>query len=420
MEKQKVSGKAWAIVFFFTLFMVIMTFNLIVYAACAADTMKIYGIGQAGLTTLSSVTSVVGLFAGFIFGPMLDKLGSRKVLLVSILIGVILFYIRIFSTSFVMAVILTFFASFFVGVCQVAASKVLATWFPPESVSVAYAFQIAGAGIGSSVAFVIGNAIGLRGCLFLIAICYTALWIIWIVIGGEGPVQNVSAEVPEGTAKKVWSSKTLWLMSIAASCAVSATLLINTYVINAFTTKGMTLVETSLAGTVINLSLLAGGYLGTALMSAVKRYNVVTVICFAGGGAGYLLSWFTPYGVNTWIFLVIGGLIMGGSVGLTTGRTALIPLTGEFPAEAIGTAGGALEAIKGVISFVFPIAVSMVFATNYNAIYMMFGILCVIGLFTGAILVPELGPKGELQQEKNQKTEKTSFPGNKIPESIQE
>ena len=175
-----------------------------------------YGIDQAGLTTLASVTSVVGLFAGFIFGPILDKLGSRKTILVSLAIVAVLFYVRAFVASYALAVVLTFLASFLVGVCQVAASKVLATWFPPESVSVAYSFQ----------------------------------------------------------------------------------------------------------------------------------------------AAGYLLGWFCPVGTVTWVWLILGGLFMGGTVGLTTGRTAVIPLTGEFPPEAIGTAAGGL-------------------------------------------LVPELGPKGELQQKAN-------------------
>ena len=199
----------------------------------------------------------------------------------------------------------------------------------------------------------------------------------------------------------VWKSKTLWMMSFAASCAVGATLLTNSYCINAFVDKGMDLAKAAGIGTVLNLSLLVGGFLGTYLMSAIKRYNVVTLICFIGGAVGYLLGWFFPLGAATWVWLILGGLFMGGTVGLTTGRTAVTPLTGEFPPEAIGTAAGALEAIKGVITFVLPIVIAKIFGTNFNAIFITFGILCVIGFVTGGVLVPELGPKGELQQKAN-------------------
>jgi MFS family permease len=408
MNNSKPTGMAWGIVAFFTLFMAIMTFNLIVFPACAVDTMTTYGIEQAGLTTLSSVTSVVGLFAGIIFGPMLDKYGSRKTIMIAMVIGVILFYVRAFMTTYIPVVILTFLASFFIGVCQVAAAKVLDTWFPKESVSVAFAFQAGGAGFGSAGAFIIGGYLGLHNSLLLVAIAYTVLLVLWVAIGKDGPISVAAAEPPKGGTAKVYKSSYVWLLAIATSCAVGATLLINTYCINAFMAKGMSGTAASLMGTVINLSLLVGGYFGTFLMGVIKRYNVVTIICFVGAIVGYLLSWFTPLGINTWIFMIIGGVVGGGGIGMCSGRTPLVPLTGQFPQECIGTASGALETIKGVLTFVFPIVVANIFGTNYNAIFITFGVVCVIGLVCGGLAIPELGPKGELQQKQHQQNEKVA------------
>ena len=395
----QVSGRAWVVTAFFTLFMAVMTFNLIVFPACAGDTMEAYGIGQAGLTTLASVTSVVGLFAGIIFGPLLDRFGSRKTITIAMLIGIVLFFARAFVDSYALVVTLTFLASFFVGICQVAAAKVLDTWFTKDKVSVAFAFQAGGAGIGSASVFVVGAAIGLHNSLLLVAIAYTVLWVSWLLIGGDGPVAANAEKPPKGGFAKVYKSSYVWLLSIACSCAVGSTLLINTYCINAFLSKGLDPAGAAMMGTVINLSLLVGGYFGTFLMGVIKRYNVVTFICFAGGALGYLLSWFTPLGLNTWIFMVFGGLIMGGAIGLCSGRTPLVPLTGQFPQEYIGTASGALETIKGVLTFVFPIVIASLFQTNYNAIFITFGVLCVIGIITGGLMMPELGPKGKLQME---------------------
>ncbi|MEA4814068.1 MAG: MFS transporter [Oscillospiraceae bacterium] len=395
----KTNGRAWIIVAFFTLFMAIMTFNLIVFPACAVDTMNTYNIGQAGLTTLASVTSVVGLFAGIVFGPMLDKIGSRKTIMIAMIIGVALFYVRAVVASYAVVVALTFLASFFVGVCQVSAAKVLDSWFTKDKVSVAFAFQAGGAGIGSASVFVIGAAIGLHNCLLLIAVAYTVLWVIWLIIGKDGPIAVENAKPPVGGTAKVYKSSYVWFLSIATSCAVGGTLLVNTYCINAFLSKGLAPSGAALMGTVINLSLLVGGYFGAFLMGTIKRYNTVAIICFVGGGIGYLLAWFTPLGVNTWIFMIIGGLIMGGGIGTCSSRTPLVPLTGQFPQECIGTASGALETIKGVLTFVFPIAIASLFPTNYNAIFITFAIVCVVGIIFGALLIPELGPKGKLQQD---------------------
>lgn len=401
MDKKQAGSMRWVIVGFFTLFMAIMTFNLIVFPACAADTMEQYGIDQSGLTTLSSVTSVVGLFAGLIFGPMLDRMGSRKTIMIFLAIGVVLFYVRAFVDSYGLVVVLTFLASFFVGVCQVAAAKVLDTWFTKEHVSVAYSFQAGGAGIGSACAFIVGGALGLHNSLLFIAVAYTLLLALWVAVGKDGPVVSaeIPAQPPKGGTAMVYKSPVVWLLAIACSCAVGSTLLINTYCINAFIAKGLSPESASAMGTVINLSLFIGGYLGTFLMSVIKRYNIITFICFAGGAAGYMLSWFTPLGANTWIFMVLGGLIIGGGIGMCAGRIPLVPLTGQIPQEYVGTAAGALETIKGVLTFIFPIAIAKAFPTNFNAIFITFGIICVIGIITGAVLTPELGPKGKLQQE---------------------
>ena len=395
----KSNGGAWIIVAFFTLFMMIMTFNLIVFPACAVDTMQTYGIDQTGLTTLASVTSVVGLFAGIIFGPMLDKIGSRKTIMLAMVIGVVLFYVRAFTENYMLVVALTFLASFFVGVCQVSAAKVLDTWFTKDKVSVAFAFQTGGAGIGSAGAFIIGAALGLHNCLLLIAVGYTLLWIMWVIVGKDGPLAVANAKPPVGGTAKVYKSSYVWLLSIACSCAVGGTLLINTYCINAFLSKGLDPSGAAMMGTVINLSLLFGSYLGTFIMNVVKRYNACTILFFVCGAIGYCLAWFTPLGINTWIFMIFGGLLMGNSIGVCSGRTPLVPLTGQFPQECIGTAAGALETIKGAITFVFPIVVANVFGTNFNAIFITFGIVCVVGLVTGGLMIPELGPKGKLQQE---------------------
>ena len=225
MKKQS-STMSWVIVMFFTLFMTIYTFNLVVYPACAVETMALYGIEQTGLTTFASVTSVVGLVAGFVFGPLIDKKGSRGVILVAMIIGIALFVVRAFVTSFGLAIAMTFLASFFIGVCQVAAPKVLDTWFTKDKVGVAVAFQAGGAGLGSAVAFLIGAQVGLKTCLLIIAAAYAALLIVWIFIGRDGPVAADNTDVPKGGVVKVYKSRYVWLISVAYACCVSATMTI--------------------------------------------------------------------------------------------------------------------------------------------------------------------------------------------------
>lgn len=394
------NARGWAIVIWFTFWMACMTYNLVVFPAYAPVTMQIYGIEQAGLTTLASVTSVVGAVTGLFFGRLLDTKNVKRLIVVFMAIGIVLFFIRAFMTSYPIVVALTFLASASVGIVQVAQPKVINSWFPPAKVGTAMVLGGAGAGIGSAGGFALGAVISMHTALLAIGSIYLILLIVWLFIGGEGSYKTADpAEAQaaiQGKTSMVFKSKYLWFIMIALALAVTCSLLINTYMINAFLSKGLAPVQASLMATALNLSLLIGGFLMTPILAIVKRFNVLLTICMLGGGIFVLLGWFMPLGLQTWVFVVIGGLMFGGSIGLCAGRIPLIPITGQYTPELIGTASGLNETFKSLFSFVFPIAVATALGANFNGIFIIFAICCVLTIVFGAVLVPELGEKGKI------------------------
>lgn len=402
MEPNQKTGTGWLMVLFFTLFMAFMTYNLILFPAHAVDTMTTYGVGQAALTTLTSVASVVGVFTGILFGRILDTKGPRKTIMIFLAIGIVLFFARAFIVNYPLLIALTFLASACVGVCQVAAPKVLDTWFPKEKVGSMVSFQVAGAGIGSAGGFALGAVISLHTALLSVAIIYLLLLLFWVAIGKEGPYKAEAAAlagVPTGGTKAVLKSSYLWLITIAYSLGVTATLLINTYLVNAFIAKGLPVAGAAMMGSVLNLALLAGGFLASFIVAKTRRFNPLLIIVLIVGAGLELVAWFTPLGATTWVFMAAGGLVLGGCLGLCVGRVPLIPMTGQFSSELIGTATGAVETIKGIISFILPIVVATICGTNFNAIFIIFFVACVVAAITGAVLVPELGEKGKVFKE---------------------
>lgn len=399
---QTKSGRCWAVVGFFTLFMALMTYNLIIYPACAVTAMTVFGIGQTELTTLTSVTSLVGVFCGLIFGKMLDTKDVRKSILTFLAVGTALFFVRAFVLNYTATLVLTFLASFCVGICQVAAPKVIATWFPPEKIGFASSFFVAGSGLGSAGGFALGGALGIEKALLSIGILHLALLAYWLLIGGEGPFKQAAPaageKAPKDAAKAsgVFKSRNLWLIIIAYSMAMTASMTLNSYLINSFISKGLDPAKASLMGTVLNVCLCAGGFIMTALLGVVKKFNPLMSAAMIGGGAMVLLAWFTPIGGLTWVFVALGGLFFGGSLGLCIGRIPLVPLTGDFGPALIGQASSFSETVKGLISFVLPILVANVFGTNFNGIFIVFGVCCALAFITGGLLIPELGEKGKL------------------------
>lgn len=395
-----------AIVVFFTLFMACMTYNLIIYPACAVTAMGAFGIGQAELTTLTSVTSVVGVFSGIIFGRMLDTQDVRSRIILFMVIGVVLFFVRAFIYVYIITVVLTFLASFCIGICQVAAPKVLATWYPPEKVGTVSTLFVAGSGIGSAGGFALGGFLGIHGALLSVAIVFTVLLVYWIIIGREGPFKPAAPpegeDAPKEKASSVYKSKNLWLIIIAYSLAMTASMTMNSYVVNAFISKGLSPGEASGMGTVLNLCLLAGGFIMTAILGKYQRFNPLLSIAMIGGGAFIMAAWFIPIGGITWILVGLGGLFFGGSLGLCVGRIPLLPVTGDFSPALIGTATGFAETVKGLISFVLPIILAYSFGTNFSGIFVAFAVCCIITFVAGGLLIPELGERGKLMKESKQ------------------
>ncbi|MCD8018290.1 MAG: MFS transporter [Clostridiales bacterium] len=381
-----------------------MSLNVLVFAACATEAMELYGLEQAQLTTISSVASVVSVFGGILFGRMLDEGSVRKSMTLFLALGTALFFVRACVSGYAAILVLTFVASLCANICLVAGPKVTATWFPREKSGAATAFVFSAAGIGFAIAFTIGAIFGLKKTLFIIAFIYLALLIFWVTVGKEGPYKETNWDEDEANPSKtgekiskanVYKSPNLWKITFAYSMVVTSSTLINTYMINSFVSKGLGSVQASAMGTLLNVGLVVGGYVTTSVLAVVKRFNPLLLICMLGSMVFVLAGWFLPIGTITWICVGMGGLIFGGALGLCVGRVPLIPQTGDFGVDSIGTASGFNETVKGLVSFLLPIVVANVFGTNYNAIFIVFAICCVLAALVGAIMMPELGENGK-------------------------
>ena len=65
-----ITARSWLNVIFLMVFTALITCNMLVYAACTVSTFKVFGIGVKQLTLLASVTSLIGVFTGIVFGRM--------------------------------------------------------------------------------------------------------------------------------------------------------------------------------------------------------------------------------------------------------------------------------------------------------------------------------------------------------------
>ncbi len=422
MDSKK-PGLRWLILVWCALSMAFITWNMIIYPARAIDAMEVLGMSQADLTATTSFASVSAIFVSLLYGRLLDTVGMRKIVMIFLPIGIALLAIRAFVTDVPLVLALTFLGTCGVSVCQIAGPKLIETWFPREDVGMAMGIQATCAGAGSAVVFILAPLFpSITDALLSCAWLYLILFVMWIFMGHAGPYRPAEkVKLPKGSMGKVLKNKYVWLLSISGGLATGAALLLNSYAVNAFVGKGLDPTEASLMASCMNFGLLFGGFLCSFALKKVQRFNVMLVITCVGGGICYLLGYFLPLGPQTWFFIIVGALILSGNIGLCSGRIPLIYMTGTMDPETVASAAGAQETIKGIFNFFFPMVVALIVGTDFNTVFILYAIVLVLTIFIGGWpIMPELGEKGKIFKEYEQKVGKQSIEATVQEEIVEE
>jgi NNP family nitrate/nitrite transporter-like MFS transporter len=383
----------------------VMNFSNLIFASRPTDVMAVFNMTQAQLTAISTVGMLPGALLSIILGNLLDRKGVRKM-------GALLFFLaalcmvwRVFAHSYTELIIITFLAGVFFLPINVVPPKMLGAWFPREEMATAMGIFGAAAGIGTALAFAIGNYFpSIQNAFVWIAGAYTLMFILWVLFAKDAPVAPGTeaapiAAPPKGDFGRVIRSKNMWLVMVCGGLSVGAALLLNSYLVNAFLAKGLAPVKASMIATLLNVCLVIGGVLSGIVVSKLGRYNMPYVfICF-GGAVLYYLAYMIPISTLTYVLVAVGGIIVSGSIGVNMARIPLLPMTGDFGPESIGTAGGMNNTAVGICAFVVPTIVASIAGDNYTMIFtIMVAILVVIGIVGGFIL-PELGENGKLAKQ---------------------
>lgn len=402
MEKR--SSYRWVVLFVLVMGTAVLNFSNLIFAARAVDVMEQFSLNQTQLASVTNVGQLPGAFLSIVIGALLDKRGVKMYTSVSLLLGAAFLVWRIFATSYIELMIITFMFGVFYLPINIIAPKMLGSWFAPEEMGTAMGIYGAAAGVGTTLAFAFGNLFTSgRAAFTAVAILAVALFLIWIIFARESPQQanaGIKAAAPppptKGGVGKVIRSANMWKVMFCGGFAVGGALLINTYLTQALILeRGLDPVNAGLVSTILNVCLVIGGVLSGILVSKTGRFNINYAFICIVGGIGYYIVWAVPFGPATYVLLAVTGLIVSGSIGVNMARISLLPLTGDFPIENVGTAGGMNNTAVGIMAFVVPTVVAAIAGDNYNLVFIIAAVILVaVGLV--GMTIPELGQKGKL------------------------
>ena len=380
----------------------ILYYSNMIFAVRAIDTLSKFGINEGQLAAISTIGCLPGAFLSVIVGRVLDEKGVKKFTGTALVLTVACMIWRIFAGTYIELLLATVLIGTFLLPITIVGPKMVGGLFRPDEMPLAMGFFGAAGGLGTTLAFATGNVYpSLEAAFTGVSILGAVLLAAWLFIVKEPE----KAPVPpggtsgKGNMSKVLKSGNMWKVMICSGFAVGASLLINTYITQAFVASGASVEMASSIGTVLNFCLILGGIISGAVIGKLGRINIPYLFICIVGGAFYLLAYLLPVSGLTYVFVALGGLICSGSVGVSFTRIPLLPLTGDFDPGCIGTATGMNQTALGIMSFVLPTIIATIAKDNYTLVFIIaYAFLVICGIV--GMLIPELGEKGALARNR--------------------
>ena len=384
--KQHSAAYKWVVLAILMIGTAILYYSNMIFAVRAPDTMAKFAINEGQLAAISTIGCLPGAFLSVAVGRVLDKKGVKLFTALALVLTLACMVWRIFASTYIELMLATVLIGAFLLPITIVGPKMVGGLFRPDEMPLAMGFfypSLESAFLGVSV----------LGCVLLLG------WVI-IVKEPEAPPAPAGGSVQaKGQLAKVLKSPNMWKVMFCSGFAVGSSILINTYLTQAFSANGASVEMASTIGTVLNLCLILGGILSGAVIGKLGKINIPYAFICIVGGALYLLAYLMPVGPLTYVLVALAGLICSGSVGVSFTRIPLLPLTGDFGEESIGTATGMNQTALGVMSFLVPTVIASIAGSNYTLVFILafiFLVLCgIVGLIT-----PELGEKGKLAQSR--------------------
>ena len=401
--KQHSAAYKWVVLAILMIGTAILYYSNMIFAVRAPDTMAKFAINEGQLAAISTIGCLPGAFLSVVVGRVLDKKVVKLFTALALVLTLACMVWRIFASTYIELMLATVLIGAFLLPITIVGPKMVGGLFRPDEMPLAMGFFGAAGGLGTTLAFATGNVypslesaflgVSVLGCVLLLG------WVI-IVKEPEAPPAPAGGSVQaKGQLAKVLKSPNMWKVMFCSGFAVGSSILINTYLTQAFSANGASVEMASTIGTVLNLCLILGGILSGAVIGKLGKINIPYAFICIVGGALYLLAYLMPVGPLTYVLVALAGLICSGSVGVSFTRIPLLPLTGDFGEESIGTATGMNQTALGVMSFLVPTVIASIAGSNYTLVFILafiFLVLCgIVGLIT-----PELGEKGKLAQSR--------------------
>ena len=356
-------------------------------------------------STIATAPLLPGIFLSLIAGLLVDKFGTRRILVTAMAISAVAIVLRVFTKEFWGMYLTMIFTGVAATFLNSNAGKILGQWFSPEKMAVGMGIFLAAA--NASMSLGTGTASlysGIHGAFIGSAVLAVIVLAAWLLLMRDRPrEQSAEGTAPERISildglKIAATSRTVWMAAVCMFLAAGGITSMANFMPSALNERGFA----ESACNVVSMAITLGGLVGCLISpSTVKffRNKRAYFICHAAVAViGMLFAWrISESPVVTFILLFITGYCANG----------FSPLIMSMPVQDKkigtrygGTAGGFVATVQLGGSVVIPSYIIAPIATradgscNYAVYFTLIAVM--MAIFIGVCnLLPGVAGKKE-------------------------
>lgn len=388
-DMSAVASQRWSCLVAMVVVLFAMQFSLIIMPGVATFIMPEMGLTPAQFGMLANTPYLAGLLFGVITGNWGDKIGIKKIATIAIAFFVIGAWARAFAFTFTTLFVASLVMGFGLAVMNSNSTKAIRLWFPGKNMGVAMGVYVAGASVGAGVALKCGAMWGTHTSFLISAVSSVIAFVVWVLCFRTHPAEKGDASSTVGLPafKAVMKNKNVWIASVMILFVFGVSTTVQTY-LNA----SLGIVALGDMQTVGTISLVSSVFVamasifGPAFVACFSKLRPVVIAICALCALSSVLILLLPFGVGTWIAVILFSLFLG--IILAMGKTipALIPGIDPCNLGAVGGLHSTLQNLGGWLLcgyIIAPIAQSVYPSIDGG---ITFGLDCYIAIYIGAAI----------------------------------
>lgn len=349
--------------------------------------MDLYGLTQMQYSTLFSAPMAPAIFISLICGLIVDKMGAKKVVFVSLLVAMFSLWGRLFADSYAtlyLSMFCTGFAATFVNSTN---AKLLGEWFTPKQTGIAvgvyYAMCALGMAVGTGTTAMLPT---IKSAYILAAVLASITAVIWLIFMKEQRLATKNKQEESSVfevLKLVLKKRDILLACAGVMCSYGSYLVISTFLPMILQERGMSQIRAGSSASVVSIGYLLGCLTVPAIAAKIGNIRKIIFVLALVGAVSTISVCIVPLGVALIIVLVLAGYCGGGILPLFMSLPVRVPGIGV---EKAGTAGGLLATFQLFGAVVIPSYVVSPLAGNNKMLLLVYGgiicaVVCVLTFF---------------------------------------